>query len=111
MFGDPSHLFAADEAGHQQSEVEVTLHFRGVEKSFAVPGQHLQELLDVYGLLQHLDKYNVLPGAIFPFLELLILPEFLCHVIAKTKRHMYSSIRASHASLFRCACSASVSIF
>ncbi|DBA88614.1 TPA: hypothetical protein ACH3X1_004261 [Trebouxia sp. C0004] len=60
LSGDPSPLFAADEAGHQQSEVEITLHFRGVEKRFAIPGQHLQELLDVYGLLQHL----VLPGAI-----------------------------------------------
>jgi len=60
IVGDPGPLFAADEAGHQQSEVEITLHFRGVEKRFAVPGQHLQELLDVYGLLQHL----LLPGAI-----------------------------------------------
>ena len=60
IVGDPGPLFAADEAGHQHSEVEITLHFRGVEKRFAVPGQHLQELLDVYGLLQHL----LLPGAV-----------------------------------------------
>ncbi|DBB12481.1 TPA: hypothetical protein ACH3X3_005284 [Trebouxia sp. C0006] len=46
--------YPADEAGHQQSEVEITLLFRAVEKRFSVPGQHLQELLDVYGLLQHL---------------------------------------------------------
>ncbi len=46
--------YAADEAGHQQSEVEITLLFKAVEKQFSVPGQHLQELLDVYGLLQHL---------------------------------------------------------
>ena len=53
-------LFAADEAGHQQSEVEITLGFKGVEKRFTVPGQHVQELVDVYGLLQHLQ----LSGAI-----------------------------------------------
>ncbi|DBA79689.1 TPA: hypothetical protein ACH3X1_008362 [Trebouxia sp. C0004] len=49
-----------DEAGHQQSEVEITLRFKGVEKRFTVPGKHLQELVDVYGLLQHLQ----LSGAI-----------------------------------------------
>ena len=53
-------LFAADETGHQQREVEITLRFKGAEKRFTVPGQHLQELLDVYGLLQHLQ----LSGAI-----------------------------------------------
>ncbi|KAL0029368.1 hypothetical protein WJX77_002499 [Trebouxia sp. C0004] len=52
--------YPADEAGHQQSEVEITLRFKGVEKLFTVPGSHVQELLDVYGLLQHLQ----LPGAI-----------------------------------------------
>ena len=53
-------LFAADEAGFQQSEVEITLGVKGVEKRFTAPGRHVQELLDVYGLLQHLK----LPGAI-----------------------------------------------
>ena len=53
-------LSAVDEAGHQQSEVEINLGSKGVEKRFTVPGQHLQELLDVYGLLQHLQ----LSGAI-----------------------------------------------
>lgn len=53
-------LFAADKAGNQQSEVEITLGFKGVEKRFTVPGQHVQELLDVHGLLQHLQ----LSGAI-----------------------------------------------
>ncbi|KAL0035830.1 hypothetical protein WJX77_004656 [Trebouxia sp. C0004] len=52
--------YPADEAGHQQSEVEITLRFKGVEKRFTVPGKHLQELVDVYGLLQHLQ----LSGAI-----------------------------------------------
>ena len=54
-------LFAADEAGHQQSEVEITLGFKGVEKRFTVPGQHVQELLDAYGLLQHLQLSVALP--------------------------------------------------
>ena len=53
-------LFAVDEAGCQQSEVEITLGFKGVTKRFTAPGHHVQELLDVYGLLQHLQ----LPGAI-----------------------------------------------
>ena len=52
-------LFAADEAGQQQSEVEITLGFKGVEKRSTVPGQHVQELLDVYGLLQHLLALSV----------------------------------------------------
>ena len=47
--------FAADEAGHRQSEVEITLGFKGVQKQISIPGQHVQELLDVYGLLQHLQ--------------------------------------------------------
>ena len=51
----PIPLFAADEAANQQSEVQITLGIKGVDKGFIVPGQHLQELLDVYGLLQHLQ--------------------------------------------------------
>ena len=31
----------------------ASLH--NLEKRFAVPGQHLQQLLDVYGLSQHLE--------------------------------------------------------
>ena len=38
-------LLTADEAGHQRSEVEITLGFEGVKKQFKVPGQHVQELL------------------------------------------------------------------
>ena len=45
-------MFAADEAGHQQSEVEIMITFKGVEQRFTVPGQ---ELLHVYGLLQQLS--------------------------------------------------------
>ena len=35
--------------------MEITLGFKGVQKQFTIPGQHVQELLDVYGLLQHLQ--------------------------------------------------------
>ena len=38
-------LLTADEAGHQQSEVEITHGFEGVKKQFKVSGQHVQELL------------------------------------------------------------------
>lgn len=51
---------AADEAGHHLSTAELVLHFTYVEKKFAVPGPYMQELLDMYALLNHLN----LPGTI-----------------------------------------------
>ncbi len=44
----------------QYGHVQLLLHFNSVEKTFQVPGRHIQELLDVYGLLHDLKP----PGAI-----------------------------------------------
>ncbi|KAL0023742.1 hypothetical protein WJX77_000108 [Trebouxia sp. C0004] len=46
--------------GDQCGQVQLVLHFNSVEKTFQVPGRHMQELLDVYGLLHTLK----LTGAI-----------------------------------------------
>ena len=53
-------MSAVNSDGEDYGQVELVLHFNSVEKIFAVPGQHMQELLDVYGLLQILK----LTGAI-----------------------------------------------
>ena len=46
--------------GELYGQVQLVLHFNSVEKTFQVPGRHMQELLDVYGLLHTLK----LTGAI-----------------------------------------------
>ena len=53
-------MSAVNSDGEDYGQVELVLHFNSVEKIFAVPGQHMQELLDVYSLLQTLK----LTGAI-----------------------------------------------
>ena len=57
---DLKSLLAVNSNGEQYGTVQLLLHFNSVEKTFQVPGQHVQELLDVYGLLHTLK----LPGAI-----------------------------------------------
>lgn len=41
-------------------EVDLTLHFNHVTKSFYVPNGHLHELLDVYTTLADLDMPDVI---------------------------------------------------
>lgn len=53
-------LSAGNNNTDQCGQVELVLHFNSVRKAFQVPGRHLQELLDVYGLLHTLRP----PGAI-----------------------------------------------
>ena len=53
-------LSAVNGNGEQYGQVQLVLHFNSVEKTFQVPGRHMQELLDVYGLLHTLK----LTGAI-----------------------------------------------
>ncbi|DBA94012.1 TPA: hypothetical protein ACH3X1_001664 [Trebouxia sp. C0004] len=53
----PYHVNSNEE---QYGQVQLLLHFNSVEKTFQVPGRHMQELLDVYGLLQKLRH----PGTI-----------------------------------------------
>ena len=53
-------MLAVNSNGEQYGQVQLVLHFNSVEKTFQVPGQHMQELLDVYGLLHTLK----LTGAI-----------------------------------------------
>lgn len=53
-------LSAVSSSGEHYGQVQLVLHFNSVEKTFQVPGRHMQELLDVYGLLHTLK----LTGAI-----------------------------------------------
>ena len=53
-------LSAVNNCEEQYGQVQLMLHFNSVEKGFHVPGRHMQELLDVYGLLQQLRH----PGTI-----------------------------------------------
>ena len=57
---DPDSVSAVDSNEEQYGQVQLLLHFNSVEKSFAVPGQRMQELLDVYGLLHKLRS----PGTV-----------------------------------------------
>ncbi|KAL3150158.1 hypothetical protein ABBQ32_000020 [Trebouxia sp. C0010 RCD-2024] len=52
--------YSVNSNGEQYGQVQLVLHFNSVEKTFHVPGRHMQELLDVYGLLHTLK----LTGAI-----------------------------------------------
>lgn len=54
------YVFAGNSSAEQHGQVQLMFHFRSVEKAFLVPGGHIQELLNVYGLLHKLR----LPGAI-----------------------------------------------
>ena len=47
-------LSGVNSNGNQYGQVQLVLHFNSVEKTFQVPGRHMQELLDVYGLLHTL---------------------------------------------------------
>ena len=53
-------MSAVDSNEEQYNHVQLLLHFNSVEKLFSVPGRHIQELLDVYGLLHKLGP----PGAV-----------------------------------------------
>ncbi len=53
-------MSAVDSNKEQYGQVQLVLRFNSVEKSFSVPGRHIQELLDVYGLLHKLRP----PGAV-----------------------------------------------
>ena len=53
-------LSAVNSTGDQYGQVQLVLHFNSVEKTSQVPRRHMQELLDVYGLLHTLK----LSGAI-----------------------------------------------
>lgn len=53
-------MSAVDSNEEQYEHVQLLLHFNSVVKLFWVPGRHIQELLNVYGLLHKLEP----PGAV-----------------------------------------------
>ena len=57
-------LSAVNSNGYQYGQVQLVLHFNLVEKTFQVPGRHMQELLDVYGLLHTLKLTSAIQYAI-----------------------------------------------
>ena len=58
-------LSAVNSNEGQYGQVQLVLHFNSVEKTFQVPGRHMQELLDVYGLLHTLKLTGAIQCASF----------------------------------------------